>query len=118
LGSIPLLFAYGAVYLLVMLGIGLLISTLADSQQQAMFMSWFFMVVFILLSGLFTAIENMPHWVQIITYFDPIRYFIEVLRMVLLKGAKFADVRNHFIITAIFAVVVNTFAVIRYRKVS
>ncbi|RMG67331.1 MAG: ABC transporter permease, partial [Bacteroidetes bacterium] len=88
-GSVPLLFGYAAVYLLLVLGFGLLISTITETQQQAVFISWFFLVIFIFLSGFFTAIENMPAWAQAITYFDPVRYFMEVVRMVMLKGSDF-----------------------------
>jgi ABC-2 type transport system permease protein len=115
-GSLPLLFAFASVYFLVMLGLGLLISTFTNTQQQAMFISWFFLVIFILMGGLFTAIENMPDWARKITWFNPASYFIEVLRMVLLKGSGFADISRHFIIMAIMAFSVNTIAVMKYSK--
>jgi len=117
-GSLFTLFAFAGVYLFVVLGLGLLVSTLTDTQQQAMFISWFFLVIFILLGGLFTAIENMPLWAQRITFFNPVRYFIEVNRMVLLKGAGIADIAWHFIVMAIFILAVNSLAIFRYRKVS
>jgi len=115
-GSFFTLYAFAAVYLLVVLGIGLLISTITDTQQQAMFITWFFFVIFILMSGLFTAIENMPPWAQKITAANPIRYFIEVMRMVLLKGAGFADIKAHFLIISFFAIAINYLAILRYRK--
>jgi ABC-2 type transport system permease protein len=86
-GSIPLLAGLSATYILTSLGLGIFISTLVDTQQQALFMSWFFLVTFILLSGFFYPIENMPEWVQVITYGNPLRYFIEILRELFLKGA-------------------------------
>ena len=116
LGSIPLLFSFTAVYLVVMLGLGLLISTFTNTQQQAMFISWFFLVIFILMGGLFTAIENMPPWAQRITWFNPISYFIEVIRLVLLKGSGFSEIARHFGIMAIMALVINTVAVLKFRK--
>ena len=115
-GSLPLVFGFATLYLLVVLGIGLLISTVTDTQQQAMFVSWFFMVIFILMSGLFTPIENMPPWAQKITLFNPVRYFIEIMRMVLLKGSGFADVKQHFLITAVYAFIILGLATWRYRK--
>lgn len=115
-GSPFVLFSFTAVYLFVPLGIGLFISTLSETQQQAMLITWFFLVVFILLSGLFTAIENMPHWAQSITYFNPVRYFIEVIRMVMLKGSGFSEIRIHFLAVAIFGLAVNILAIVRYRK--
>jgi ABC-2 type transport system permease protein len=98
------------------LGIGLLISTLTETQQQAMLFAWFFMVVFNLLSGLFTAIENMPDWAKTMTSFNPVRYFIEVIRMVMLKGSGFAEIKTHLLVVAAMGVFVNSLAVWRYRK--
>lgn len=118
LGNPLVLIAFSGLYLVLALGIGLFISTITDTQQQAMFFAWFFMVIFILLGGLFTAIENMPQWAQMITLANPIRYFIEVVRLVMLKGSNFMDVRNHFIIVSIMAVFINTLAVLRYKKTS
>jgi ABC-2 type transport system permease protein len=116
IGSPIVLFTFAALYLFVPLGFGLLISTITETQQQSMLLSWFFLVVFILLSGFFTAIENMPDWARAITYFNPVRYFIEVIRMVMLKGSGFAEIKVHLIVIAIMGVLVNSLAVWRYRK--
>ena len=115
-GSLPLLFSYAAIYMLVVLGIGLWISTLADTQQQAMFLAWFFMVIFILMSGLLTPIENMPVWAQKLTWVNPIAYFIKVLRSVLLKGSGFYDLQMDFLKITAFAIVMLSLAVLSYRK--
>ena len=115
-GSLPLLFSFAGIYFLVMLGFGLLVSTFTHTQQQAMFISWFFMVIFILMGGLFTSIENMPHWAQKITLFNPAAYFIEVLRLVLLKGSTFSDISRHFVVMAIMAISLNSFAIMKYSK--
>lgn len=115
-GSLVVIYAFAAVYLFLVLGFGLLISTLTDTQQQAMFISWFFLVIFILMGGLFTPVENMPVWAQNITLFNPVRYFVEVARAVMLKGAHFDDLTMHFIIISAFAVVLNILAVLRYKK--
>jgi len=117
-GNLFTLFTFAGVFLFVVLGIGLLISTVTETQQQAMFISWFFLVIFILLGGLFTATENMPTWAQRIAYFNPISYFIEVNRMVLLKGAGFKDIARHFIIMIGFVFAFNSLAIFRYKKVS
>ena len=93
-GSLGLVFLFAMVYMIVVLGMGLLISTAANTQQQAMFIAWFFLVIFILLSGLFTPIESMPKWAQTLTLVNPIRYFVEVMRGVLMKGAGFADIQQ------------------------
>jgi len=115
-GSVLLLFAFASVYLWVMLGLGLLISTVSDTQQQSMFLSWFFLVIFILLSGLFTPIDNMPLWAQRITWFNSVSYFVEVVRMVLLKGSGAAQIAKHFAVTIAFALGINGLAVVSYRK--
>ena len=115
-GSVPLLFGFAAIYLWVMLGMGLFISTVSNTQQQSMFLSWFFLVIFILLSGLFTPIDNMPHWAQVITWFNPVSYFVEVIRMVLLKGSGFAQIAKEFGIISLFALAINGLAVLNYHK--
>jgi ABC-2 type transport system permease protein len=104
------------VYLLVILGIGLFISNYTDTQQQAMFIAWFFTVIFILMSGLFTPIESMPNWAQQVTLFNPIRYFVEIIRMVMLKGATFSDISRPFFIISFYAFIINGFAVLSYKK--
>jgi ABC-2 type transport system permease protein len=84
------------VYLLVILGIGLFISNYTDTQQQAMFIAWFYSDFF-LMSGLFTPIESMPNWAQQVTLFNPIRYFVEIIRMVMLKEPPFQTFQDHFL---------------------
>ena len=115
-GSLALLYLYTSIYILVILGIGLFISNFTDTQQQAMFIAWFFTVIFILMSGLFTPIESMPKWAQIVTEFNPIRYFVEVMRMVMLKGSGFMDILPHLLKTLLYAFVMNGLAVWRYKK--
>jgi len=115
-GSLLLLYGFVAVYLTAVLGFGLLISTISENQQQAMFVSFFFMMIFILMSGLFTSIESMPRWAQWIAAFNPMSYIIEVLRLVVLKGSGLRDVLRHLGIIALFGVVLNTWAIVSYRK--
>lgn len=115
-GSVGLVFGFAMLYLALVLGLGLLISTISETQQQAMFVAWFLLVIFIFLSGLFTAIENMPTWAQQLTYLNPVRYFIEVIRLVMLKGATWQDVSQQAIVVAGYALGVNTLAVWNYRK--
>jgi ABC-2 type transport system permease protein len=87
-----------------------------QTQQQAMLISFFMMMVFILLGGLYTSIESMPIWAQYIAAVNPVSYFIEVMRMVFLKGSSLSDISRHLGIIALFAVVMNTWAVFSYRK--
>jgi ABC-2 type transport system permease protein len=118
LGSLVLMYFYTSIYILVILGIGLFISNITETQQQAMFIAWFFMVIFILMSGLFTPIESMPNWAQQLTTVNPIRYFVEVMRMVMLKGATLTDILPQLLKTLGYAVVMNGLAVYGYKKVS
>lgn len=115
-GSFLTIYVFAAVYLLAVLGLGLLLSTYSSNQQQAMLLSFFLMMIFILLGGLYTSIDSMPEWARWITRFNPVSYFIEVMRMVILKGSNLADIRHHLIIMIGFAVVFNTWAVFSYRK--
>lgn len=104
------------VYLIVMLGIGLLISTQAQTQQQAMFIAFFVVMIFVFLSGLFSAVENMPRWGQILSQLIPITYFIRVTRNILLKGAGFAQLYPDLLILSGYAVLVNAVAILAYKK--
>lgn len=116
-GSIGLIVAVASIYLVLVLGIGLFISTLADTQQQAMFIAWFFVMIFILLSGLFMPVENMPDWAQRMNILNPIAYFIDFMRMVMLKGARLADVSYHITSISIYAILSISLATWRYKKV-
>ena len=118
LGSILLIYFYTGIFLLVILGMGFFISNFTDTQQQAMFIAWFFVVIFILMSGLFTPIESMPTWAQNLTELNPIKYFVEVMRMVMLKGASLQDILPQLLKTLAYAVVMNGLAVWSYKKVS
>ena len=117
-GSLLTIYAFAAVYLLAVLGLGLLISTFTSNQQQAMLISFFMMMVFILLGGLYTSIDSMPAWAKAITKINPVSYFIEVMRMVVLKGSGLADIKQHLLTVFGFAVILNGWAVISYRKKS
>jgi ABC-2 type transport system permease protein len=115
-GSLLLLFAAAAVYLLVTLGIGLVISTLVDTQQQAMFVAFFAVMIYLLLSGLFTPIESMPTWVQPVTELNPVRHFVAISRSILVRGAGLEEVARPLLTLTAFAAVVLTFAVRHYAK--
>ena len=110
------MYFYTSIYLLVVLGIGLFICNFTDTQQQAMFIAWFFMVIFILMSGLFTPIESMPLWAQNINYINPVAYFIKINRMIMLKGSGFLDFQREFYHLLIYAVTIFSFSILRYRK--
>ncbi|MEO6636795.1 MAG: ABC transporter permease, partial [Ginsengibacter sp.] len=117
-GSYGTLYAFAAMYMLAFLGFGLLISTYSDNQQQAMFIAFFFMIIFILLSGEFTPITSMPAWAQFISRLNPLSYFVEVMRLVMLKGSNFKDLLPLFLSICGFGIVFNGWAILNYRKTS
>jgi len=116
LGSLGLVFVYTAVFTPCMLGLGFLISNFSDSQQQAMFTAWFFLIIFILMCGLFTPVTSMPEWAQVLNRMNPIAYFVEFMRLVLLKGAGFEDIKTNFYTVLGYATAANALAVWTYRK--
>jgi ABC-2 type transport system permease protein len=116
-GSLITLFSFAAIYLIVILALGLFISVTSDSQQQVMFITFFFMLVFILMSGLFTPEDSMPLWAQKANVINPLAYFMRVNRMVLLKGSGFADISHEFTSMSIYAIAALTLAIWRYRKI-
>jgi ABC-2 type transport system permease protein len=117
LGSIPLLFGLTAVYLMVVLSLGLIISTVSETQQQSLFVTFFFNILLILLSGLFTSIDSMPQWAKILAFFDPFSHFVEIMRRVIMKGAGLWEVKKQALVLVVYATVLFTIAVLRYRKV-
>lgn len=117
-GSIPLLFGFAAIYLLVALGLGLILSTSASNQQQVMFMAFFFMIVFLMFSGLFTPTESMPKWAQWFNAVNPLYYFMKVNRMLILKGSNFSNLKDSFLSISVMAIAVLGTAILRYRKKS
>lgn len=117
-GSLFLLYFFVVVYTLAILGYGLLISTFSNTQQQAMLVNFFFIMIFILMSGLFTPIESMPEWSQYLTYINPLRYMIIATRLIILKDSSFGDLLPQLYPLLMMAVVFNALAIWNYRKTS
>jgi ABC-2 type transport system permease protein len=115
-GSLGLLFLFTVIYLLAVLGIGLFLSTISNTQQQLMYMAFFFMLTFILMSGVFTPAESMPAWAQKVNLANPVAYFMKVIRMILLKGSEFRDITREFYSLCIYATLILTLAITNYRK--
>ncbi|MDT8308259.1 MAG: ABC transporter permease [Bacteroidales bacterium] len=115
-GSVWLLFGFATVYLMLALGIGLFLSTISSSQQQVVFITFFFALVFILMSGIFTPTESMPEWAQHINIINPFFYFMRAIRMILLKGSEAADLAKEFISLSVYAIIMLSLAVVNYRK--
>ena len=116
LGSSILLVALSLLYLMSTLGLGLFISTITHTQQQAMFLAWFFSIFTLLTSGYMTPIANMPVWLQHITLANPMRYFIEIVRGIMLKGATFTDLYENVVALAIFGTVIFSLSLLRFHK--
>lgn len=110
------IYVFAAVFILAFSGFGLVISNYAATVQQGMFIMFFFVISFILLSGLYTPVGSMPEWTQVFSRFSPLRYMVEVLRFVFLKGSGFFDLRWHLAALCGFAVFFNGWAVLSYRK--
>lgn len=117
-GNVLCIYGAAVVFILLVSGLGLTISNYSATMQQAMFVMWFCMLVFILMSGLFTPVGSMPEWAQYVTLANPLRYFMEIMRMVYLKGSRLQDILPQVGILSGFALVLYTWAILSYRKQS
>jgi ABC-2 type transport system permease protein len=115
-GSLLLLLFFSSIYLMAVMGIGLFMSAISNTQLQVMFLAFFFLISFILMSGIFTPVESMPDWAIKVNYINPLAYFMRVIRMVLLKGSGLADIIHETIYLGIYAIVILGLATWRYRK--
>jgi len=115
-GSLLTIYFFASLYILLVSGFGLLISNFSDTMQQAMFVMFFFMLIFLLMSGLFTPVASMPQWAQYIAALNPLKYFMEVMRIVYLKGGGIQHLTTQFLALTAFALVFNISAIISYRK--
>ncbi len=117
-GSMATIYLFTLLFVVMITGLGLIISNHSATMQQAMFVMFFFVIVFILMSGLFTPVESMPRWAQAITVANPLKYFIQAMRDVYLKGSAAADLTAQALALAAFGAFFNAWAVISYRKSS
>jgi len=115
-GSYVLLAFLALLYLFTTLGLGIFISTVGRSQQQAMFIAWFFMVFMIMLGGFFIPIENMPSAIQKLTYLNPMRYSIQIVRDIFQKGSSLRFLAKDVIPMAVFGFLIFTFSVVKFQK--
>ena len=115
-GSVPLLFLATAVYLMTTLGVGLLISTVSRTQQQAMMSTFFFYFPAILLSGFIFPVANMPRVIQWLTYLNPLRHFLVIVRGIFLKGIGPGILWPQLAILAVMGVCLLWLAAARFRK--
>jgi ABC-2 type transport system permease protein len=115
-GSWPLLYALSFVFVFTTLGVGIFISTITKTQQQAMFFSWFFALFTMLTSGFFTPIANMPRSIQYLTFINPLRYFMKIVRGIIMKGASIDVLYPEVIALVIFGLVVFSCSWMRFSK--
>src|SRR6185436_9819336 len=115
-GHLWLVFLVAAVYLIAALGTGLLISTLVDTQQQAMFITFFMVMIYLLMSGMFTPVRSMPDWAQWIAAVNPVKHVIWMMRSIMLKGATLADVLWPLSYLAVFGAAMLSLAVNQYSR--
>jgi len=115
-GSVLLVFGTASVYLLAALSVGLLVSTMVQTQQQAMFVTFFIVLVYLLMSGLFTPIRSMPTWAQWIAQANPTMHYMEIMRGIMLRGAGLPEIAHHLAILAVCAAAVFTLSVRQYAK--
>lgn len=117
-GNLLVLYVSLVVYLFAMLGLGLLLATYSATQVQAMSLAFFFINIFNMMSGVFTAVDSMPGWAQAIVTTFPPSHFIKIMRMVVLKGSGFGDIGYPLAAMAVIGLFLNTWAVLNYRKTS
>ena len=115
-GGIGNILAFTLLYLLVMSGLGICVSNIAGTMQQAMFVMYFFMMLFFLMSGLFTPITSMPQWAQMLTYLNPLRYFVQAMRSIYLKGSGLMDLLPQLGALVAYALASCSLALLSYRK--
>ena len=115
-GNILTLYVFTSVYLFLIMSIGLFVSAISDTQQQVLFVSFFFLIVFIIMSGLFTPVESMPVWAQNLDMINPLYYLIRIIRNVVLKGSGLLDMTKELIYLSVYGVIMFSLAVWRYRK--
>lgn len=115
-GNVGVLYVAAAVFIVVVSGLGLVVSNYSSTLQQSMFVMLFFILVFMLMSGLFTPVRSMPSWARVVAALNPVTYFIEIMRAVYLKGSTLADLSRPLGILAGFAVLSGSWAVWSYRK--
>ncbi len=115
-GSLATVYFFALLYVLVISGFGLVVSNYSETMQQAMFVMFFFIIVFLLMSGLFTPVRSMPGWAQAVTTINPLKYFIQVMRQVYLKGSGIGDLWIELTALLSFAAFFNGWAILSYRK--
>ena len=115
-GSIGAIYFGALLFILTISGFSLTIANFSETMQQTMFVMFFFIMTFMLMSGLLTPIDSMPVWAQRFTLILPPRYYVEILRSVYLKGTTIAELWTNYAALGIFAIILTTLAALTYKK--
>lgn len=113
--AIAVLFS-AIVFIISVSGLGIIISNNSETMQQASFLVMFFILILVLLGGMFTPVSSMPTWAQLIATINPFNYLTETFRMLYLNGSTLADVSGNLFVLALIAIVLNSWAILSYKK--
>jgi len=113
--AIAVLFS-AIVFIISVSGLGIIISNNSETMQQASFLVMFFILILVLLGGMFTPVSSMPAWAQLIASINPFNYLTETFRMLYLNGSTLADVSGNLFVLALIAIVLNSWAILSYKK--
>lgn len=115
-GSLLDICIFTLLHIIVMASFGLLVSNYSDNSQQAMFIIWFFSMIFMLMSGIFTPVESMPKWAQVVTWANPLLYYADAMRGIIMKGSTLADTWFDLVCLAAIGALTTLWAVLSYKK--
>lgn len=115
-GSLLSIFLFVILFCMLLSSFGLIVSNYSDTLQQAALTIFFFLVVFMLMSGLLTPIQSMPTWAQKLTLVNPMRYFVEAMRAIYIKGATIVDLSLQLIVLTVYSCLTWTWAILSYKK--
>jgi ABC-2 type transport system permease protein len=115
-GSVGAIYLGATLFILTISGFSLTVANFSETMQQTMFVMFFFIMIFMLMSGLLTPLDSMPEWARNFTQILPPRYFVEILRSIYLKGVTVVELWTNYMALGIFAVIFNLLAAITYKK--
>lgn len=115
-GSVALVYLLAMLLAVFFSSLGLIISNYSDTMQQAVFVMWFFVMILMLLSGLFTPIRSMPTAAYLTTYINPVSYFIEAMRTVFVRGGNFSSIAHQVLALSLIGLFMSGWAVLSYKK--
>lgn len=115
-GSVALVYLLSMLLAVFFSSLGLIISNYSDTMQQAVFVMWFFVMILMLLSGLFTPIRSMPTAAYLTTYINPVSYFIEAMRTVFVRGGNFSSIAHQVLALSLIGLFMSGWAVLSYKK--